>query len=182
MRRGVPQIFLAAVTVTATAVACSQTVTGTAQRAESEAVDATRSYGYVDDRCGLLDDSSVQETLGAAEVTRPYSGAVCQYILARRSGSGSSMTIDVTFSWFETGELERERRLAEARGAVITEFDVERHKAFSARRDTTGAACSVTAAAGTGVLSWWVQLRGQRTGDPCAEAQKLMAATLQSDL
>ena len=107
MRRGVPQIFLAAVTVTATAVACSQTVTGTAQRAESEAVDATRSYGYVDDRCGLLDDSSVQETLGAAEVTRPYSGAVCQYILARRSRSGSSTTIDVTFSWFETGELEQ---------------------------------------------------------------------------
>lgn len=182
MRRGVRHTLLAAVTMTATAVACSQTVTGTAQRADSEPLDDTRSYGYVDNRCGLLDDSAVQETLDATEVTRPYSGAVCQYILARRSSSGAATTIDVTFSWFETGELDRERRLAEARGAVVDELVVERHKAFSARRDTTGAACSVTAAAGTGVLSWWVQLRGQRAGDPCAEAQKLMSATLQSDL
>ena len=182
MRRGVRQTVLATVTVAATVAACSQTVTGAAQRADSDVADATRSYGYVDDRCGLLDDSSVQETLDAAEVTRPYSGAVCQYILARRSSAGAASTIDVTFSWFETGDLERERRLADARGAVLTDLVVERHQGFSARRDTTGAACSVTAAAGTGVLSWWVQIRGQKTGDPCAEAEKLMSATLQSDL
>ena len=69
-----------------------------------------------------------------------------------------------------------------ARGAVVKDIVVERHGGFLARRDTTGAACSATAAAGTGVLSWWVQYRGQSTGDPCVDAEKLLAATLRSDL
>jgi len=108
---------------------------------------------------------------------RPYSGAVCQYVLSR-----GSAIVDVTFSWYETGTLDRERALATERGATITEKVVERHQAFLARRDTTGAACSATAAAGTGVLSWWVQYRGQRSGDPCTDAEKLLTATLQSDM
>ena len=134
--------------------------------------DPDRSYGYVDDRCGLLLDSTIQEVLGADDVVRPYSGAVCQYVLSRESGpdvgaGAPPMTIDVTFSWFETGSLDRERALATERGAQITDTVVERHQAFLARRATTGAACSATAAAGPGVLSWWVQFRGQTTGDPC---------------
>ncbi|GAB3217258.1 DUF3558 domain-containing protein [Mycolicibacterium hippocampi] len=175
------RFIIVAVTTTATVAGCTHSVGGTAQRAESEVPDPERSYGYVDDRCGLLDDSSVQDTLQADEITRPYSGAVCQYILSRRSGSGSQ-TIDVTFSWFGTGSLDRERELAEARGAVVSDIVLERHDAFSARRDITGAACSATAAAGTGVLSWWVQYRGASTGEPCAEAEKLLAATLRSDM
>jgi hypothetical protein len=90
--------------------------------------------------------------------------------------------VDVTFSWYETGSLDRERTLATERGATVTEKVVERHQAFLARRDTTGAACSATAAAGTGVLSWWVQFRGQHNGDPCTDAEKLLTATLQSDM
>lgn len=178
MRRRVGQVLIVAVTATM-ATACSQTVGGTAQRADSGVPDPERSYGYVDDRCGLLDDSTVQATFGADDVTRPYSGAVCQYILTRRSGAE---TIDVTFSWFDTGDLDRERELLTARGAELNEIVIERHDAFSARRDTTGAACSATAAAGTGVLSWWVQFRGQPTGDPCADAEKLLSATLRSDM
>ena len=72
--------------------------------------------------------------------------------------------------------------LVAARGAEVTDIVVEKHDAFSARRDTTGAACSATAAAGTGVLSWWVQFRGQSTGDPCVDAEKLLSATLRSDM
>jgi len=187
MRRRVRQFLIVAVTATGTVTACSQTIGGTAQRADPGVPDPGRSYGYVDDRCGLLDDSSVQATLGADEVTRPYSGAVCQYILSR-SGAGTTpvpttaTTIDVTFSWFEAGTLERERALLAARGAVVKDIVVERHGGFLARRDTTGAACSATAAAGTGVLSWWVQYRGQSSGDPCADAQKLLSATLRADL
>ena len=139
--------------------------------------DPDRNYGYADDRCGLLLDSSVQQTLGADHIVRPYSGAVCQYVLMQ-----GNKTVDVTFSWFEAGSLDRERTLANERGATVTDTDVERHKAFLARRDTTGVACSATAAAGTGVLSWWVQFRGQSTGDPCKDAEKLLSATLQSDL
>ena len=139
--------------------------------------DPNRSYGYVDDRCGLLVDGSIQQAMGADHIVRPYSGAVCQYVLAR----GSAM-VDVTFSWYETGSLDRERVLATERGSTITDKVIERHQAFLARRDTTGAACSATAAAGTGVLSWWVQFRGQHNGDPCTDAEKLLTATLQSDM
>lgn len=180
MRRGVVRVLIVAATAT-TVAACSQTVGGTAQRADSGLPDPERSYGYVDDRCGLLDDSSVQSTLQAEDVTRPYSGAVCQYILSRPEAAGVT-TLDVTFSWFETGSLDRERDLAEVRGAVVADIVLERHDAFSARRDTTGAACSATAAAGTGVLSWWVQFRGQSAGDPCVDAEKLLSATLNSDM
>lgn len=172
------RILAVAVATTATVVGCAQTVTGVAQRSDAGAVDPDRSYGYVDDRCGLLDDTTVQATVGADQITRPYSGAVCQYILR----VGSDATVDVTFSWFDTGDLQRERDLATARGADVTDAVVDRHEAFSARRDTTGAACSATAAAGTGVLSWWVQYRGQTTGDPCLDAEKLLAATLRSDM
>lgn len=170
-------VAVVAVTAVVIVAGCSQTVSGNARRAQSTVPDPTRSYGYVDDRCGLLVDSSVQQTIGADHIVRPYSGAVCQYVLAR----GSAM-VDVTFSWYETGSLDRERVLAGERGATLTDKVVERHQAFLARRDTTGAACSATAPAGTGVLSWWVQFRGQHNGDPCQDAEKLLTATLQSDM
>lgn len=166
-----------AVTAVVTAGGCAQTVGGQAQRATSSVPDPDRSYGYVDDRCGLLQDISVQEALGAEHIVRPYSGAVCQYVLAR-----DTRNIDVVYSWFESGSVDREREVAAERGATITDTVVERHDAFLARRDATGAACSATAAAGTGVLSWWVQLRDQTTGDPCQDAEKLLSATLQSDM
>ncbi len=156
---------------------CSSTVGGTPRRAVADVPDPNRSYGYVDDRCGLLLDMTVQETLGAEHLARPYSGAVCQYVLSR-----GDATIDVTYSWFESGSLERERALAVERGATVTDSDIERHAAFLARRDTTGAACSATAAAGTGVLSWWVQFRSRTSGDPCHDAEKLLTATLKSDM
>jgi hypothetical protein len=188
MRWRVNQVAVAAVTAATLVAGCSSTVSGTARRAHPGVPDPNRSYGYVDDRCGLLADSSVQETLTADHVVRPYSGAVCQYVLTR-PGTGPDVdaaapqTLDVTFSWFEAGSLERERALATERGATITDTDIERHDAFLARRDTTGTACSATATAGTGVLSWWVQFRGQyRGGDPCQDAEKLLAATLRSDL
>ena len=170
-------VAAAAVTAVVAVAGCSQTVSGSARRAQSGVPDPNHSYGYVDDRCGLLVDGSIQQAIGADHIVRPYSGAVCQYVLARGSG-----IVDVTFSWYEAGSLDRERELATQRGATITDKVVERHQAFMARRDTTGAACSATAAAGTGVLSWWVQFRGQHTGDPCADAEKLLTATLQSDM
>jgi Protein of unknown function (DUF3558) len=170
-------VAVVAVTAVMTVAGCSQTVSGTARRAQPAVPDPNRSYGYVDDRCGLLVDGSIQEVIGADNVVRPYSGAVCQYVLSRNSAM-----IDVTFSWFETGSIDRERALANQRGAKVTEKVIERHDAFLARRDTTGAACSATAAAGTGVLSWWVQFRGQHAGNPCTDAEKLLSATLQSDM
>ena len=177
MRWRVKQVAAVAVIAIVTVAGCSQTVSGTARRAQFAVPDPNRSYGYVDDRCGLLIDSSIQQALGGDHSVRPYSGAVCQYVLSR----GSAM-VDVTFSWYETGSLGRERAVAAERGASVTEKVVERHQAFLARRDTTGAACSATAAAGTGVLSWWVQFRGQHSGDPCKDAEKLLTATLQSDM
>ncbi|MDV3127641.1 DUF3558 domain-containing protein [Mycobacterium sp. 21AC1] len=192
MRRRVTEVAAVAVTALVTATGCSHTVAGTAQRAQPGVPDPDRNYGYVDDRCGLLLDSSIQEILGADNVVRPYSGAVCQYVLSRTAagapagpdgGAGAPLNmLDVVFSWFESGSLERERAVAQERDAQITDTVVERHQAFLARRDVTGAACSATASAGTGVLSWWVQFRGQPGGDPCKDAELLLSRTLQSEL
>ena len=93
MRWRVKAVAVAAVTAVVTVAGCSQTVSGTARRAHPAVPDPERSYGYVDDRCGLLQDSSIQEMLGAENVVRPYSGAVCQYVLER-----DSAMVDVTFS------------------------------------------------------------------------------------
>jgi hypothetical protein len=186
MRWRVKAVAIAAVTAVVTAGGCAQTVGGTAQRAHPAVPDPDRSYGYVDDRCGLLEDNTIQEMLGAKNVVRPYSGAVCQYVLERDSGPdvgpASPTMIDVIFSWFETGSLDRERTLAEQRGAKVTEKVVERHPAFLARRDTNGAGCAAVAAAGSGVLSWWVQHRGRADADACQDAEKLLSATLSSEL
>lgn len=170
-----------AVTAGAAMTACSQTVDGNAQRSAAPHTEPGRNFGYVDDRCGMLTDTSVQDTISAQDVARPYSGAVCQYVLTRQSH-----TIDATFSWYATGTMDRERAVATARGSQISDTVVERHEAFLARRSVTGAGCSATAAAGPapdgGVLSWWVQLRGQQQGDPCVDARKLLAATLSSEM
>jgi hypothetical protein len=180
MRWRVKAVAIAAVTAVVTVAGCAQTVTGTAQRANPAVPDPERSYGYVDNRCGLLEDSSIQEMLGAENVVRPYSGAVCQYVLERGSGAGG--VVDVVYSWFETGDLDRERALAVQRGAKVTDKVIERHEAFVARRDTNGVGCAATTAAGTGVLSWWVQTRAKTDADTCKDAEKLLTATLSSDL
>lgn len=163
---------------------CSQTVNGSAERSRPAAPEPGRSFGYVDDRCGMLADATVQDTLGARDVVRPYSGAVCQYILDRRSS-----VVDATFSWFDTGSIERERALATARGAQVSDTVVERRPTLLSRQSITGAGCAATTTAepdgGGGVLSWWVQIRaqpGEPGSDPCADAKKLLAATLSSEM
>lgn len=166
-----------AVAAAVAATGCTETVGGSARYATPGGPADDRSYGYSDNRCGLLMDTTVAQTLGADNVVRPYSGAVCQYVLDR---NGS--TVDVVFAWFDTGTLDRERALAAERGAQITDTVIERHSAFTARRNGVGMACSATAAGGGGVLSWWVQYRHQAGGDPCSDAEKLLSATLKSDL
>jgi Protein of unknown function (DUF3558) len=175
--RGKGFVFLAVAATVTAAAGCAQQVDGAARPARSLDAAAERSYGYIDNRCGLLTDSSVQELLAAEDVVRPYSGAVCQYILTRQDEM-----VDVTFVWFDTGDLDRERAVAVDRGAEVSDTVIERMPAFLARRDTTGAACAATAAAGGGVLSWWVQVRDKGQASPCPDAEKLLSATLKSDM
>ncbi len=156
---------------------CSHTVSGTAQRTTHVDGASERGYGYTADLCGLLQDASIQEIVGADDLVRSYSGAVCQYELLKRS-----TTFDLTYSWFETGTLDRERGLAQSNKAKISDVVIERHQAFLARRSVTGNACSATAATDPGVASWWVQIRGQSPADPCQIAQTLLAKTLSSDM
>ncbi len=156
---------------------CSHTVNGSAQLAQPQADESGRNFGYFDDSCGRLTDTTVRDTVQADEVVRPYSGAVCQYVLSRQD-----TTIDATFSWFDTGTLDRERAAAEARGAQITETVVQRYPAFLARTSSTGISCAATTSADPGVLSWWVQFRNELDGDPCVEAKQLLAATLSSEM
>ncbi|MCV7255992.1 DUF3558 domain-containing protein [Mycobacterium hackensackense] len=175
--RAVAMVLAVVLAMVPALAGCTQTVGGSAQSAAPGGPSDERSYGYADNRCGLLEDSTVAQTLGADNVVRPYSGAVCQYVLDREKD-----VVDVVFAWFDSGSLDRERALAGERGAQITDTVIERHKAFLARRDGIGVACSATAAGGGGVLSWWVQYRHRNNADPCPDAEKLLSATLKSDL
>lgn len=173
---------LVSVACTLAVAGCTTTVAGTPQRSIKPATPdpaTIRGYGYTQDRCGLLLDVTVQEVVGADTVVRPYSGAVCQYVLERQAG-----VIDVTFSWFENGSLDRERGVAEQKKADITEIEVQRHQGFLARRPVTGNSCSATAATNPGIVSWWVQVRGAdvQAADPCRDAETLLAKTLSSNL
>lgn len=170
-------LIFTAITVAVIAVGCTRTVGGDAERARPAVPDPDRSYGYIDDRCGLLQDETVQELLEAETVTRPYSGAVCQYVLSTPNG-----LIDVVYTWFESGTYDRERDLAEDRGATVTDKVIVRHPAFLVQRPDNAAACAATAAAGPGVLSWWVQYRPEDGTDPCEAAEKLLSATLSGDM
>ena len=158
-----------------TVVGCSVTVAGTPQRV-TDAAPSERGYGYANDRCGLLSDVTVQGIVGGDRVLRPYSGAVCQYIVTRQS-----TFVDVVYSWFESGSLERERGVAQANKAQITEIVIQRRQGFIARRPD-GDACSVTAATNPGVASWWVQARSDAGIDPCHVAQALLDKTLSTEL
>lgn len=166
----------AAVIAVAAVAACTQSVGGTAERSRPRVPDSDRSFGYVDGRCGLLHDDSIQRLLGAKTIVKPYSGAVCQYVLTTDEGLA-----DVVFSGFDKGSFDRERDLAAERGSRITHEYVERHPAFVAQRPDNPKACAATAGAGSGVLTWWVQFR-PRADDPCGAAAKLLSATLLADL
>lgn len=63
----VERAFAAVIAVAAVA-ACSQTFGGTAERSRPRVPD--RSFGYVDGRCGLLYDDSIQQLLGANTVVK----------------------------------------------------------------------------------------------------------------
>ncbi|MEU0495255.1 DUF3558 domain-containing protein [Mycobacterium sp. NPDC006124] len=171
MRRSVAAVVAVGL-ATLAVVACTRTVGGVAERARPAVPNPTRSYGFVDDRCGLLDDETLRGLLGASIVVKPFSGAVCQYVLTTDAG-----VVDVVFTWFEHGSIERERDVAVGRGARLREEIVVRHQAFVAQRPAAPNACAATAAAGTGVLTWWVQFR-QSTGDACGDAKALLTATL----
>jgi hypothetical protein len=171
------RFFAAAVMTLMTVAGCSATVAGTPQRATESAASSEHEYGYADERCGLLSDITVQGIVGADKVLRPYSGAVCQYVLTRHS-----TFVDVVYSWFETGSLERERTMARTNKAQVTDVVIQRREGFVARRPVTDNACSATATTNPGVATWWVQARGDAGVDPCRVAQALLDKTLSSDL
>ena len=103
MRWRVKAVAIAAVTAVVTGAGCAQTVSGTAQRAHPAVPDPERSYGYVDNRCGLLEDNTIQEMLGAKNVVRPYSGAVCQYVLERDSGPNAGAAAPSAAAFLSAG-------------------------------------------------------------------------------
>ncbi len=175
---GIQRRALAVTTVAALAsVSCSTVIDGTAQPA-TQAAGSQHSFGYVDDSCGLLVDTSVQQILGADEIARIYSGTVCQYVSVRDHAS-----IDVVFSWFPSGRLPREREVAQRNHAAIVDTEVARHPAFLAHQAASGDECSATAATDPGVVSWMVQFRhGNGAQDSCTSAVALLSMTLSADM
>ena len=86
-----PAAALAAAAVV-TVAGCTDTVSGSAQSAIPGGPADDRSYGYVDDRCGLLQDSTVAQTIVdavGAENRRTGTGSV-GVLLDRIAASASA--------------------------------------------------------------------------------------------
>lgn len=174
-----PRVLAAAIAAMAAlaSVSCSAVIDGTAQPV-TQVAGSQQGFGFTDDSCGLLVDTSVQRILEADEVFRIYSGTVCQYVLVRDHTS-----IDVVFSWFPSGGLPREREVAQDNQAAIVDTEIARHQAFLARRSVTGDECSATAATDPGVVSWMVQFRHDGGAlDSCTSAEALLSMTLSADM
>ena len=94
---------------------------------------------------------------------RPFSGAVCQYVLGRPGDTADAPALlDVAFSWFDHGSLDRERSLAQSRDAesLLTELTIDGNPAFRAADPNV---CSIYVAKGEDVITWSIQTMNPAT-------------------
>ncbi|MBY6411510.1 DUF3558 domain-containing protein [Rhodococcus sp. BP-252] len=161
----------AAVSAVALLAGCSTTVTGT-PTAEGYAGDADADFAKLLQECTAVPDDKIAETVQADGVYQYFFGAVCMW-----DGSGPAGAVDVTFAWFETNSLGRERTLSQEIGYAVEDVSVAGATAFLSRRPGDAASCGITAAY-SGTITWWVQYRSG-AGDPCAAATRLAELTLQ---
>lgn len=152
---------------------------GCARTIEGEAVPEGGSSGAWSEftrlltECDALTDQQIADTVGADAVYRGFFGAICRW-----EGNGPTGVVKITFNWFETGSLDRERTAAQGLGYEIADTTVEGRRAIQLRRPGDPASCGVSSGASTtGIFGWWVQY-GTGGPDPCEAAATLARLTL----
>lgn len=167
----------AALAVLAVLTGCTQTVEGTAARSGGGDVprneDSERQYPNLLKECEVLTEDILAETVGAdpLDIQSTFVGAVCRWQAANPSG-----LVDITRFWFELGDLEHEREVAQRLNYRIEDQRVAGIDSFVMRPNDPNGACGVASDA-AGVVGWWVNPQAPGI-DACGMALKLMELTL----
>jgi hypothetical protein len=144
--------------------------------AQINTVQAGAPNGSADQFPNLLKECEVTSdelarTVGAdpLDIQSTYVGAVCRWQAATPS-------IDITRFWFERGNLDNERRVADKLKYQVENQSVAGVPSIVMRANDDNGACGVASDA-AGVVGWWVNPRSPGV-DACAQATKLMELSL----
>lgn len=162
-----------ALVVASAVVGCARSVEGVAVPAGTGGGGISQEFAELLTECDAVADTKIAETVGVEYVHQGFYGAICRW-----EGDGPAGVVKVTFNWFETGSLDRERTAAEELGYPVENTSVEGRRALQVRRPDDPLSCGVTAGdSTTGIFGWWVQYT---TGgpDPCEAAATLARLTL----
>ncbi|HEX2213464.1 MAG TPA: DUF3558 domain-containing protein, partial [Mycobacterium sp.] len=144
----------AGLAVLAVVTGCTQTVEGTAARSGGGDVprnqDSERQYPNLLKECEVLTEDILAETVGAdpLDIQSTFVGAVCRWQAANPSG-----LVDITRFWFELGDLQHEREVAQRLNYRIEDQRVAGIDSFVMRPNDPNGACGVASDA-AGVVGW----------------------------
>jgi Protein of unknown function (DUF3558) len=124
--------------------------------------------------CEMVAPQSIATAAGGTLAEPGFYGAICRWTV-----NGPVVT-EVTFNWFEFGDIEVEKSTAKKLGYTTENVKVASVTAFTAVNPARPAACGITARApGGGIYTWFVEPRSATPiGDPCAAPTKLMELLL----
>lgn len=100
-----------------------------------------------------------------------FSGAICRWYVSADPG------YHVTFNWFETNTLRREKSVVEELGYRTEIVQIAQQTAVVSTIAVRPGLCGVTANAPQGIFTWWVESSVARA-DVCAAPKKLMELIL----
>ena len=170
-------VAVTAVSVVAILAGCSRSVGGTPVKSGSGDVprngNSAQQYPNLLKECDVLAADIIAKTVGAdpLDIQSTFVGAVCRWQAANPAG-----LVDVTRFWFEQGNIDNERKVAENLKYQIEQRSIAGVRSIVMRPTDPNGACGVASDAG-GVVGWWVNPQSPGI-DACAQAIKLMEMTL----
>lgn len=179
MRRRAAGAVLALLAVMTLLAGCTRAVDGDATSigggdgSSDGNVDTDRYDGLMYE-CEMLQTSVIAKTVGGTVAAPGFFGAICRWVV------NAPVIADVTFNWFEWGDIDVEKNTAKELGYTTENVKVASVTAFTQRNPARPASCGVTARSpDRGVYTWWVEPRTTTAiGDPCAAPTKLMELLL----
>ncbi|NDK88456.1 DUF3558 domain-containing protein [Gordonia desulfuricans] len=134
----------------------------------------TDQYDQLTLECQILSDAQIAKAVGGTSASSTFNGAICRWIV------DGPVAANVTFNWFEWGNLNVEKDTGKKLGYVTENVKVVGQAAFTQRDPRRPNVCGVTTRAPSrGVFTFWVEpIGGSASADPCAAPTKLMELVL----
>lgn len=171
-------LFAALLLVAGLLAGCARTIdgeavaVGAADNQQDGNVD-TDQFDNLTLECQVVSAPQIAKIVGGTGAQGTFNGAICRWIV------DGPVTANVTFNWFEWGDLTVEKDTAKRFGYTTENIKVASQTAFTQRDPKRPAVCGVTTRAPSrGVYTWWVEPAGAAPADPCAAPIKLMELLL----